>query len=341
MLNQGNRGGSMRSLSGASLSGASLALAAMLALGAAASTAGCGKVGELKAKKSFKEANQAYQQQDYAKAAALYENAIASAPGTQTANESEFFLGNSYDNLYKPSKKGDPQNDALLTKAVEHYEKASAALSQSPDPNDKLYGKRALEFLVLCYGSDKLNDPAKAEPVVQKMIQLEPDEPSNYFALAKIYEDAGAYPEAEQALLKARDVKPSDPAVYMQLAGYYNRQNEFDKTIDALQQRAVKEPNNPEAYFTIATYYWDNAQRNFRLTEAEKKDNVAKGLTAVDRAIDIKPDYMEALVYKGLLLRLEANVEKDPKKQQDLIKQAVALHDKAEELRKKKTSGVS
>ena len=332
MLNQGNRGGSMRSLSGASL-----ALAAMLALGAA--TAGCGKVGELKAKKAFKEANQAYQQQDYVKAAKLYEDAIEAAPGTQTANESEFFLGNSYDNLYKPSKKGDPQNDALLTKAVEHYQKASEALAQSPDPNDKLYGKRALEFLVLCYGPDKLNDPAKAEPVVQKMIQLEPSEPTNYFALAKIYEDAGAYPEAEQTLLKARDVKPSDPAVYMTLAGYYNRQNEFDKTIDALEQRASKEPTNPEAYFTIATYYWDNAQRNFRLTEAEKKDNVTKGLAAVNKAIELKPDYMEALVYKGLLLRLEANMEKDTKKQQDLIKEAVTLHDKAEELRKQKTAG--
>ena len=31
----------------------------------------------------------------------------------------------------------------------------------------------------------------------------------------------------------------------------------------------------------------------------------------------------------------------NPKKQQDLIKEAVALHDKAEELRKKKTAGVS
>jgi tetratricopeptide (TPR) repeat protein len=340
MLNQGNRGGSMRSSSGASLSATSLALAVMLALGVAASTAGCGKVGELKAKKAFKEANQAYQQQDYAKAAKLYEDAIGAAPGSQVANESEFFLGNSYDNLYKPSKKGDPQNDALLTKAVEHYQKASEALSQSTDANDKLYGKRALEFLVLCYGPDKLNDPAKAEPVVQKMIELEPGEPTNYFALAKIYEDAGAYPEAEQTLLKARDVKPSDPAVYMTLAGYYNRQNEFDKTIDALEQRAAKEPSNPEAFFTIATYYWDNAQRNFRLNEAQKKDNVQKGLTAVNRALELKPDYMEALVYKGLLLRLEANAEKDPKKQQDLIKQAVALHDKAEELRKKKAAGV-
>ena len=47
------------------------------------------------------------------------------------------------------------------------------------------------------------------------MIQLDPSEPSNYFALAKIYEDAGAYDEAEEMLHRAKEAKPSDPAVYM------------------------------------------------------------------------------------------------------------------------------
>ncbi len=213
----------------------------------------------------------------------------------------------------------------------------SCSASESPD--DKKIGKLALEYLVSAYGVDKLNDPAKAEPVVQRMIQLEPTEPSNYFALAKIYEDAGAYTEAEQMLLAAKDVRPNDPTVYMQLAGYYNRQADFDKTIDALTQRATVEPNNPEAYFTISTYYWDNAQRNPRLSEADKRDQVGKGIEAVNKAIQIKQDYMEALVYKGLLLRLQANLEKDTAKQQALLKEAVALKDQAEEIKKKRTTG--
>jgi tetratricopeptide (TPR) repeat protein len=227
-----------------------------------------------------------------------------------------------------------------MAKAVENYQKAAEMLSASDRPNDKKLGKLSLEFLVAAYGADKLNDPAKAEPVVQKMIQLEPNEPTNYFALAKIYEDAGAYPEAEQMLLKAKEARPGDPSVYTTLAGYYNRQNQFDKTIDALEQRAAKEPSNPEAYFTISTYYWDNANKNYRLNDAQKRENVQKGLGAVNRALELKPDYMEALVYKGLLLRIQANLEKDPAKQQALLKEAVALHDKAEELRKKKATGV-
>ena len=198
-----------------------------------------------------------------------------------------------------------------------------------------------MEYLVAAYGPDKLNDPAKAEPVVQRMIQMEPGEPTNYFQLAKIYEDAGAYDEAEKVYQQAKQAKPNDPSVYMQLAGYYNRQGQFDKTIQALEERAAKEPTNPDAFYTISTYYWDKAYRDFKLKESEKKDFVQKGIEAVDHSLQIKPDYMEALVYKNLLLRLQANMEKDPKQQQALIKQADQLRDKANELRKQKAAGVS
>mgnify|MGYP003694350681 CR=1 FL=1 len=303
------------------------------------STVACAKVGEIKAKKAFKSANQAYQRQDYKKAADLYEETVAA---DANLNSAYFFLGNSYDNQYKPSKKGEAANDALLTKAVDNYQKAAEKLARRPtNPDDKKLGTLSLQYLVAAYGPDKLNDPAKAEPVVQKMIQLEPGEPSNYFALAKIYEDAGAYEEAEKVLQQAKAAKPTDPAVYMTLAGYYNRQGHFDKTIEALEERAAKEPNNPEAFYTIATYYWDEAYRDFKLKEAEKRAFVGKGVEAVDHALQIKPDYMEALVYKNLLLRLQANMEKDPAKQQQLIKDADKLRDKAQELRKQKAAGVS
>jgi tetratricopeptide (TPR) repeat protein len=309
----------------------------MLALG----FVGCGKVGELKAMKAFKAANAAYQQQDYRKAVPLYEEAIASAPETQAAHQAYFFLGNSYDQQFKPSKKGEADNDALLTKAVDNYARAAETLSASNDPGDKKLGKLSLEYLVAAYGADKLNDPSKAEPVLQKMIQAEPGEPTTYFQLAKLYEDAGVYDAAEKMYLAGKDVKPASSDGYMQVAGYYNRQGQFDKTIEALEQRAQREPNNPEAFYTISTFYWDKAFRDARLKEAEKKEFVLKGIEAVDHAIQIKPDYAEALVYKGLLLRLEANMEKDPAKQKQLLQDADKLRDKANDLRKQKAAGAT
>jgi tetratricopeptide (TPR) repeat protein len=297
--------------------------------GAALPMAGCGQFATLQAKMAFKDANAAYQSGDYRKAAAKYEEALQRDPSMSSAY---FYLANSYDNLYKPARKGEQANDAWLQKAVDGYRKAA---QESEDPKLK---KLSLEYLVAAY-RDKVGDPAQAEPVLKQMIELEPNEPSNYFALAKIYEDAGQYEQAEAMYLKARDIHPNDPAVYMQLAGFYNRQGQFDKTIEALETRASKEPNNPEAYYTIATYFWDKSYRDPRLKDPEKRDYVARGIEATDKALKIKPDYMEAIVYKGLLLRLSANLEKDPKKQKALLDEAKALSDKAAELRKQKSAG--
>ena len=245
-----------------------------------------------------------------------------------------FYLGNSYDNLYKPARKGEAANDANLQEAVNYYRKATETITDNP----KLR-KLSYEYLLNAYGSEKLNDPSQAEPIVKKMIEMEPDEPTNYFALAKIYEDAGNYEEAEKMLNAARDRRPKDATPYMQLAGFYNRQGRFDKTIEALEARAAAEPNNPEAYYTIATYLWDKTFRDFRLAEADKRAYLDKGVAATDKAISIKNDYLEAIVYKGLLLRLQANMEKDRGKQQDLLKQADALRDRAKALQKSKQAG--
>lgn len=304
-------------------SAASLALVAGLGL----ALAGCGKINEVRAMKAFKDGNKLYAGSDWKAAAAKYDEALQLNPDSAIIY---FYLANSYDNQYRPGRAGDPENEKLLEKAIEHYKLAAQRI---PDPKMK---RLSLEYLVAAYGPDKRNDPTEAEPVVKQMIDLEPSEPSNYFALAKIYEDSGEYELAEQTFLKAKEAKPSDPGVFMQLAGYYNRQGDFTKTMDALGQRVALEPNNPEAHYTVATYYWDKAYRDFRLKDAEKLDMVLKGIESVDKALTIRDDYTEAIAYKNLLLRLQANLIKDPAKQQALIKQADVLRDKANEMRKAK-----
>jgi tetratricopeptide (TPR) repeat protein len=310
----------------------SSAARAALALGLAVAVAGCSYIDTVRAKKASKDANEFYMKQDWRAAAEKYEEAIQLNPEN---GDLYFYLGNSLDMMYRPTRKGEPNNDALLTRAIENY-KLGAERAVTP-----IVKQRSLQYLVNAYGAEKLNDPTQAEPVVKAMIELEPNEPTNYFVLADIYEDSGEYELAEQTYLKAKEVRPNDPNVYMQLAGYYNRQGDFEKTIEALNQRVQIEPNNPEAYQTLATYYWDKSYRDFRLTPEQKMEYVLKGREAVDKAIAIKSDYMEAVAYKNLLLRLQANLEKDPAKQQALLREADTLRDKAEELRKQKAAGVS
>lgn len=317
-----------------------VASAASMALicGLSMASTGCGKYSwnTLSAVKSFKDGNAEYARKDWKKAAEKYEEVVAreaaidQVPQLATAY---FFLGNSYDQLYKPAKQGDATNDAYIEKAIENYRKAA-------DKNtDRAWKKSSLEYLAAAYASDKLNDPAKAEPVYQEIITLDPNEPSNYMALAKLYEDAGRYDDAEAQFAKAKAAKPNDPSVLASLAGYYNRQGDFPRTIEALEQAAALEPNNPEGYHRVAVFYWDKTRGDFRLSDAEKRDYIQKGLAMEDKALGLNPDYMEAMTYKNILLRMKANITKDLAEQKRLIEEADRLRNKVIDAQKRKQTG--
>ena len=314
----------------------SILLAAVAVLSVAA--AGCSQYNGLTAKRAFRDANGMYQASDYKNAVGKYESVVALDEDTLHQFHLEpayFFLANSYDNMFRVAKKGDATNDAYMAKAVEYYKKDAEL---DADPKMK---KLSLQYLVAAYGPDKLNDPTQQEPILQQMIQVDPTDPANYFYLANIYEQNGDYEKAEGQFLKAKEMKPNESTVYTTLAAFYDRQGEFGKTINALNERAQHEPNNPEAHHVISTYYWNEAYKNFKLSEADKKKYIQSGIDESDKALALKADYFEALTYKNLLLRLMANMEKDPKKQQELLKQADQLRDKAQELQKQKQAATT
>src|SRR5215204_3254399 len=97
------------------------------------SLVGCGQFSRLKASKHFKDANALYAQQDYRGAAVEYKSAVEADPSLDKAY---FFLGNSYDNLYKPARKGNPLNDSYLQDALKNYKFAAERLTE-PDEETK------------------------------------------------------------------------------------------------------------------------------------------------------------------------------------------------------------
>jgi predicted Zn-dependent protease len=320
--------------------------AGLVAVVAAVGAAGCGQVGMLKGKMAFKDANAAYTAQNYTAASKKYEEAIAQGCSDAECRPPElayayFFLASSYDNMYKPAKKDDPKNQELLKKAVDNYNKAA---ERSPNPE---YKKRALQYLVAIHGPDKLNDANAAEPIVARLIQMDPNDITNYFQMSKLYEDASEFEKAEAQILKAREVKPDDPDVYAQLAGFYEKRGNFDKQMEALMTRAEKSPASPEAQHLIGSTYWTKACLPSRpqcaqtapATDAIKAKYVQAGLDAEERALKLRSDYIDALVYKNLLLRSQAYLEKkDAARQKALIDQANDLVNQVQEIRKRQAS---
>lgn len=307
-----------------------IALAVSSTVGAAA----CGKysISNLRAIRSFKEANELYKKSDFRGAAQEYEAALRYNP--DFFGSTYFFLGNCYDSLYKPTKKGDPENDALLTKAATNYELAIQK-TKPTDPEGEKFRKLSYQFLIAVYGKEKLDDIDKAEKWAKDLIQQDPNDPSSYVALGKLYEDSGRTDEAEAQFMKAIDVKQGDAGLYAVLAGFYNRKGDFEKTMEAWNMRAKVEPNNPEAWQTIASYYQEKAYKDATLPPAKAKEYTMAGLAAVDKALALNPNYYEALTYKNILLRQQARLEKDPKLQKQLLDQADAYLKKALEAQKK------
>ena len=126
--------------------GARLALVATMVL----PLVSCQYVDQLQAIKVFRDANTQYQRADYVAAAEMYEEVIANDPNHESAY---FYLANSYDNLFRPALRGEPDNDLLLEKAIDHY------ISSVDIQTDQAMRTLSMQYLVAAFGPDKANDP--------------------------------------------------------------------------------------------------------------------------------------------------------------------------------------
>ena len=158
-----------------------------------------------------------------------------------------------------------------------------------------------------------------------------------WLELAKLQEARGATEDAEATFKAGLTATGGARDVLMSMAAFFNRLGQFEKTVAALEQAALENPTDPAGHQLVATYYWDKAYRDQRLTPADKLSYIDAGIAATDRALAHKADFIDALVYKSLLLRLKANLETDAGRQKALLAAADTLRNRAMELQKART----
>jgi tetratricopeptide (TPR) repeat protein len=307
------------------------ALVPALLLPAILWTAGCG---QLRAKLAYKDGTKQYKLENFKKAIEEYEKAVNADPDMP---EAHFYLGNSHQALYRPGK-DTPENMAHLDKAIDHYEKSLTA-NKGDDKNAKWLRSQALGFLSVIYSEDPKKDFDKAHGYATRLVEEDPKDTKSQFVLANLYEKFEKVAEAESIYKKVADENPTDAKACGALAGFYNKplwegRAKFDDAVAILDKCASLNPNDETGYYKLATFYWDQAFRAPDLT-AEQKDMYAdKGIEAVDKALKIKPDYIEGLIYKNLLLRVKAMATSNPRLAQQYLDQANMLRDQATELKK-------
>ena len=266
----------------------------------AVSTAGCAKIGEVMGMFKFKQANQAYSAQDYERASRLYEETIGNDPNNAIVY---LYLGNSYDNLYKPGEKGEAGNDAscprlsITTSWPSRSSMRTTRAGQDQGARSAVSdgGVRSRQAGRPGQGGagHHSSHPARSGRARQLL-------PARKALRGRRRVRGGRKGATSRRRTPSRPMRTStcsSPAITAARAVSTRRSQAFE-------QRADREPNNPEGFYTVATRYWDQAYRGAGVKDADKRNYVDKGIKAIDHAIEIKPDYVEALVYKNLLLRL-------------------------------------
>lgn len=291
---------------------------------------GCSRVA---ARSSFQDGNKAYKEENFKKAIIAYEKALGYDPNMA---EARFYLGSSYQALYRPGKE-TPENKANLDNAVTAY-KASLEANKADTPNLKGVKANSLAALTGIYSEDPNKNYDEALKYAEQLVAENPNDPKNLFAMANLFEKFEKVDKAEETYRKVVEVNPQDAKACGALAGFYNKplwegKSKFDQAIETLQRCATIDPNDPQGFYKVSVFFWDKAYRDPLINDQQKDEYADKGLEAVDKALAIKPDYVDGLVYKGLLLRVKAQVAKNERLRTQYLDQAQTLAKQAKELR--------
>jgi len=291
----------------------------------------CAKV---QSRAAFKDGNKAYTSENFKRAIAHYERAVELDPNL---GEAWFYLGSSYQAMYRPGK-DTPENKELLEKAIAAY-KTSLERNPGTTEQQKKVKTNTLGALIAIHSDEPFKNFDVAQDYAQQLVQQSPDDTKNLYALANLYEKFDQVDKAEETYRRVTDLNPNDPKACGALAAFYNKplwdgRSKFDQAIEVLQRCASLDPDDPGGYQKVASFYWDKAYRDPLITDEQKRQYAEKGMEAVDKALELKPDYFDAVIYKGLLYRVLASVAKDPRQRAQYLDQAQTLQKQGLELRK-------
>jgi TonB family protein len=173
---------------------------------------------------------------------------------------------------------------------------------------------------------------ARREAALKAQISAQGVTVERALELATLQERRGGTRDAEQTLLDARKLFPDDAATIRALAGFYSRQGKPLAAVELIEQLAALQPGDRLVHHTVATYYEELVRKGTKLSDADRRAYIEKGIAAADRAIALDPEYADALVYKNILLRHLALLETDGPRQRILLSDADSLRVQAIEI---------
>jgi len=290
---------------------------------------------KLAANYHFGRANSFFRENQYRKAITEYEATLKFNPNMLQAYR---FLGESYKQLYKPGV-DTPLNKELEAKTLDALNKA---LAIEPNNKDTIYSLGDMY--------DKLKRFPEAEKLYLRIIELEPENMSNYYVLADFFKRyIGLQPDmdkkAESMYLRRIETDPDNPQGYAYAANYYENlpasaENidvaiaNFDRANDYWTMRIALEPKNAEAWLSKGVNRWNRAYRFQNRSKEERLRVAQEAKAAIEKAIEIDPNYPEPYSHMSpLYVAVFAQLE--PEKATRYKAEADQFIERFQELRKR------
>lgn len=132
----------------------------------------------------------------------------------------------------------------------------------------------------------------------------------------------------------------------------------FEKSKDFRRRLMEVDPQNPEHYYSVGVIDWTLAYRPrmqkkrdlgrrpdeplpraAREELAEKNSPVVEeGIEVLQKALEINPQYLDAIAYLNLMYREKAELSADAQAREELLQRADELHERYQQLREKQTA---
>lgn len=154
--------------------------------------------------------------------------------------------------------------------------------------------------------------------------------------------------KAIQTFMGVLDLDKQNPDInsMVSIASLYYQMKDSEQSKAWCRKILEVDPNNAEALYRIAVIDFDDSLKktglqgeNVEFLNSDEKTralaDIEEGLTALDQALKIRPDYFDAMEYQNLLWREKAKFEKDEKAKNELLRQADMVAQKALALRLK------
>ena len=216
--------------------------------------------------------------------------------------------------------------------ALSHYIRA-----RQIDPNgfpdlDRMIGYSQIGLYVPDDKSPK--NEAHADAAIAELTRYLKKRPNDRIArdaLINMYLNANRTSQAIDYFRNYLNSHPADLDAVKSVATLYAKQGNFNESLNWYQKITLIDSKNPEAFYIFGVVCYEKVAKNPPADDNEKMAIIQKGKDALQRAIDMKPDYFESMAYLNLLWRQQALVDAktDPVKAQQDVAQADTIRNKA------------